>query len=231
MHQTVGASDWLRLRRRLSFDPPQVMLGDGSAIVAQMYWRRQELPAAEVGEIDETQLPPGAYAVAAELRDADFAAIEQDGYATRLHPSVGTTPEYGGLYFYWSYPPLHRDLSEHFLQTSFANKHTFGLSRQPDGSFALSFCGRNHARPYLEGTLSIAVDTSLVSAQWTFITPRPAESAGGEVTFLAPGQTLLPWSLVPLRSAFWRRIGGSRTLYFQESSVYREWRVGPGIWP
>jgi hypothetical protein len=36
----------------------------------------------------------------------------------------------------------------------------------------------------------------------------------------------MPLGVKPMRSVFWRRMGSSRSLYFQEASVYREWYFG-----
>jgi hypothetical protein len=193
---------------------------------AVMYWRHgQQVPAAEVGEIDESRLPPGEYAIDGDIRRAYFTSLQRDGYARRLKPGDGGDLMSDGLYFHWRYLPLHRELSEHFVEADFATRHTLGLWRESDGSFTLSFCGRDKSRPYLEGTLSISSDTSLQRARWRFRTPGPNEDAGAEVSFLSPTRGARVWLLIPLRSVFWRRLGGSRTLFVQEASVYREWHM------
>lgn len=184
-----------------------------------------EVTAPEVGDVDESRLGPGDYAVAGERREALFRSIASDGYAHRLRPGDDPT----GEYFYWRYLPLDRDLSEHFVESGFAKRHSLGLWRADDGSLTITFCGRDHSKPYLEGTLSISSDTALRAARWKFRTPSPHEDAGAEVSFLAPPRGATIWLLVPLRSVFWRRLGGSEKLYVQEALVYQEWKIGPNV--
>ncbi len=140
-------------------------------------------------------------------------------YATHLHTddiqasSVGRGGEVAAL--------------EVGVEAGFAKHHSLGLWRTDDGSLTITFCGRDHSKPYLEGTLLVSRDTALVTARWKYRTPSPHEDAGAEVTFLSPPRRASIWLLVPLRSVFWRRLGGSDKLYVQEASAYREWKVGP----
>lgn len=196
---------------------------------ASMFWSHREVMASEVGEVDESRLPPGEYAIVGDMREGYFKSLRRDGYARRLSLGQGAVILPVGAYLHWRYLPLHRELSEHFVESDFAARHTLGLWRTDDGSFTITFCGRDHSQPYLEGTLTVSPDTALRSARWQFRTPSPHEDAGAEVIFLAPqpGETI--WLLVPMRSVYWRRIGGSKTLYFQEASVYREWYIGPDV--
>lgn len=196
---------------------------------AIMFWSQKDVVASEVGDFDESRLPPGEYAIPGDLREGYFKSLARDGYARRLDPRQGALILPEGAYLHWRYLPLHRELSEHFVESDFAARHTLGLWRTGDGSFTITFCGRDHSKPYLEGTLSVSPDTALRSARWQFRTPAPHEDAGGEVIFLAPQSGSTIWLLVPLRSAYWRRIGGSKTLYFQEASVYREWYFGRDV--
>ncbi len=193
---------------------------------AIMFWSHREVTASDVGDVDETNLPPGEYAIPGEMREGYYKSLARHGYARRLDPNQGAME---GWYLNWRYLPLHRELSEHFVESDFAARHTLGLWRTGDGSFTITFCGRDHSKPYLEGTLAVSPDTALRSASWRFRTPSPHEDAGAEVVFLAPQPGARIWLLVPVRSAFWRRIGGSQTLYFQEASVYREWYMGPDV--
>lgn len=182
-----------------------------------------EVSAAEVGEVDGNRIGYGGHASTGEVRLSYYRAIARDGYATRIDPG----DDIEGRFFHWRYPPLHAELSEHFLERDFAVRHTLGLWRNDNGSFTITFCGRDHSRPYLEGTLSISRDTALTEARWSFRTPSPHEDAGAEVSFLAPPRRASIRLLVPLRSVWWRRLGGSKTLYVQDATVYREWYMGP----
>jgi len=192
---------------------------------ARTIGRGGEVTASEVGDVDESRFRPGELAVVGEMREALFRSIARNGYARRLKP--GDDPV--GEYFYWRYLPLHRELSEHFVEPEFAKRHSLGLWRTDDGSLTITFCGRDHSRPYLEGTLSISADTALVTARWQFRTPSPHEDAGAEVSFLAPPRGATIWFLIPLRSVFWRRLGGSDKLYVQNAQAYREWEIGPDV--
>ncbi|HEU4586573.1 MAG TPA: carboxypeptidase-like regulatory domain-containing protein [Gemmatimonadaceae bacterium] len=182
-----------------------------------------EVSAAEVGEVDGNRIGYGGYASTGEVRLRYYRAIARDGYATRIEPG----DDIEGRFFHWRYPPLHAELSEHFVERDFAVRHTLGLWRNGDGSFTITFCGRDHSKPYLEGTLSISPDTALTAVRWSFRTPSPHEDAGAEVSFLAPPRRAGIRLLVPLRSVWWRRLGGSKTVYVQDATVYREWYMGP----
>jgi hypothetical protein len=187
--------------------------------------RGGEVTAMEVGEVDETRFRPGGFAMLGARRASLFRSIDQNGYARRLKPGDDLI----GEYFYWRYARLDRELSEHFVERDFARNHSLGLWRTDDGSLTITFCGRDHSRPYLEGTLLISRDTTLVRARWKYRTPSPHEDAGAEVTFVSPSRRASIWLLVPLRSVFWRRLGGSDKLYVQTASVYRKWDIGPDV--
>lgn len=187
--------------------------------------RGGEVIAMEVGEVDETRFRPGGFAMLGERRASLFRSIDDNGYARRLKPGDDLI----GEYFYWRYARLDRELSEHFVERDFARNHSLGLWRTDDGSLTITFCGRDHSKPYLEGTLLLSRDTALVRARWKYRTPSPHEDAGAEVTFVSPPRRASIWLLVPLRSVFWRRLGGSDKLYVQTASVYREWDVGPDV--
>jgi hypothetical protein len=192
-------------------------------IQANSIGRGGEVTALEVGDVDESRFRPGGFAMLGERRASLFRSIDRDGYARRLEPGDDLI----GEYFYWRYARLDRELSEHFVEANFARNHSLGLWRTDDGSVTISFCGRDHSKPYLEGTLLVSRDTALIAARWKYRTPSPHEDAGAEVTFLSPPRWSSIWLLVPLRSVFWRKLGGSNKLYVQEASAYREWEVGP----
>lgn len=191
-------------------------------ILANSVGRGGEVTAMEVGDVDESRFRPGGFAMLGERRESLFRSIAHNGYARRLKPGDDLI----GEYFYWRYARLDRELSEHFVEVDFARNHSLGLWRAEDGSVTITFCGRDHSKPYLEGTLLVSRDTMLVTARWKYRTPSPHEDAGAEVTFVSPPRKASIWLLVPLRSVFWRKLGGSDKLYVQEASAYREWKVG-----
>lgn len=194
-------------------------------ILADGIGRGGEVTALEVGDVDEDRFRPGGFAMVGAQRASLFQSIARDGYAHRLKPGDDLI----GEYFYWRYARLDRELEEHFVESDFARNHSLGLWRTDDGSVTITFCGRDHSRPYLEGTLLISRDTALVRARWKYRTPSPHEDAGAEVSFVSPPRRASIWLLVPLRSVFWRRLGGSDKLYVQTASVYREWKIGPDV--
>jgi hypothetical protein len=194
-------------------------------ILADGIGRGGEVTALEVGDVDEDRFRRGSFAMLGARRASLFQSIARDGYARRLKPGDDLI----GEYFYWRYARLDRELEEHFVESDFARNHSLGLWRTDDGSVTITFCGRDHSRPYLEGTLLISRDTALVRARWKYRTPSPHEDAGAEVSFVSPPRRASIWLLVPLRSVFWRRLGGSDKLYVQTASVYREWKIGPDV--
>lgn len=194
-------------------------------IWARPVGRWEDVDVADVGQVDESRFREGGFAMVGAWREALFRSIALHGYARRLEPGDDLT----GEYFHWRYARLDRELDEHFVEADFAKRHSLGLWRTDDGSFTITFCGHDHSKPYLEGTLSLSRDTALVEAQWVYRTPKPHENAGGEITFLAPPRRAITWLLVPLRGVFWRRRGGSDTKYSQSAWVYQAWLIGPGV--
>ena len=89
-----------------------------------MFWSRGDAAGPEVGEIDESRLPPGEYAVAGDLRENYYRSIARDGYARRLKPGE----DLSGQFLHWRYLPIHRELSEHLVESDFAKRHPFRRS-------------------------------------------------------------------------------------------------------
>lgn len=188
-----------------------------------------------VGEVDESRLelastqsdqsgsgtlllpPPPYYA------DVDLS-IREHGYAVRVSPErVVHYPDF----FHWVYPALGSRHSTHFLSEAFGSLHSLSLVAETDDSYVLAFCPHSHRQPAIEGTLTLARDSTLRSAAWSFHTPKPREEAGGEVVFA-------PWDapagrlphLLPARSIFWRRQAGRKSFY-QRPAVFLCWVVSP----
>jgi hypothetical protein len=193
--------------------------------------REGDVSEQDVGIVDESRLSPGSYGVAGTQRAGEFASLEKNGYARHLKPGESAFLLPPNAYLNWQYAPLHRELSEHFVEAAFAKSNSMSLRVLENGSFTIGFCGKDRRHPYLEGTLTITADTSLASAQWRFHTSAPGEQAGGQVEFLAPQASSLPWLLIPYGGAFWRRISGHRSSFYAEASIYRAWEISAGAWP
>lgn len=187
-----------------------------------MNWQRAEARPQDVGDFDEAKIPPGEYFASYLVQNALKSSIQRDGYARRVSPAEAARSH--GTFATWAYAPLHRDVVNHLIDAQFAESHSLSIAHQVDGSAIIIFCGRNRDRPFLEGALTVTSDTALVRAQWRFRTPKPEEDAAAEVSFVRLAAASTPWSLIPLRSVYWRRISGSKTLYFHEVSMYRSWR-------
>lgn len=202
-------------------------------MAARLLRTRETVVPDRVGLVDETrQVPadwrhragwwPEAHAPYGEVN----AVIARHGYALRIGPERPGVP--GEDYFGWIYPALEAGHAHHFVSAEFAGRHSLSIASATDDGYVITFCPLEKRRPRIEGTLVIGRDTTLLSASWSFRTPKPREEAGGEVIFLpwrdSPGG---PPHLLAARGAYWRRLGG-RTLFYQRSEVFLGWEVAAG---
>ena len=167
------------------------------------------------GKTDELPFV-GGNDLAADTRGLANQWIADSGYAFRK-----TLPPTSWLLAYpqyvnWWYPRLDRWDSDHFIRPIFAKLNHFVLEQSGTGGWTLSFCSGTKLRARIVGTMSIAPDTSISSAQWHFLTGRPFEDAGGAAVFRAP---IAGGSLLPVRSLFWRRLQGVRGWYYREEAA------------
>ena len=219
---------WNAVRAGYAVAPPAV------GQLAIMTWRRSDVPATEVAEIDEERIGPGAHGVTGRARLDYDASVAAHGYADRRAVSQAGTTVLDEAYFAWWYPPLHREMVEEFVGARFGRHHVFrfmpaasGLDGSDTGKSParLLFCPRDRAVPALEGAMEIASDSSISQIQWSFVTPKPREDAGGEVVLVPPGPG--PGRrVVPARGAYWRRLAGRTDRYFQDVAIYRGWYWG-----
>ena len=120
--------------------------------------------------------------------------------------------------YQWDYPRLESVQAWHFADQLFGDLNRLAFA--PDlGERVIDFCSSQGDRPYIEGRLYVAPDTTLLKAEWRFITTRPSEDAGGEVVFMppAPGAPLLASS-----GHFWRAKASG---YYQEWEEFLQWYV------
>lgn len=183
-------------------------------------WRSVEehVPARQIGIVDEARARSGSGFHYPMFRRTE-ERIQQLGYAFAMpwkDPRYRPWREFDA----WEYPRLHSVSAHHFAADLFGERHTLSVVRRGPHETVLAFCGTRRDQPYLEGTLSVGPDTTFASAAWTFRTPRPNESAGGEVTFAPPPEGVDRDSpLAAARGVFWRRLAG-RSLYFQEAVLF-----------
>jgi hypothetical protein len=213
---TNARSVWERMRAR--YQPEPVGVGR----LAQLALRTGETDGDGVGILDEDVLVPGGWYRAAQVVDGLMASVDGGSYATR-RPKGEVSERYGQVYDGWYYANVHELYPAHFLASAFANRHHLHLTTFADGAMELAFCGIDQRRPSLRGVLSLARDTTLVRAEWTWITPPPHEHARAMVEYAPPSVAGAPTYLVPVRSLFWRMaaVGGGR--YWQDARVYRTW--------
>lgn len=169
------------------------------------------------GEVDEAELGD------VRSEDMDVSGAYSNGYRRVVDPRIGygyalsvsIEPEFAA----WSYMPLWSFGAPHFLDPSFGEYNTLSVLARSSGTTVIVFCSRGLSRAAvgIEGTLTIAADSSFASATWRFLAPRRREEAGGRTIFAPhPGGSSRPW-LVPTQGFYWRREHG-------RSRVYRIWR-------
>lgn len=146
--------------------------------------------------------------------------IEREGYA---YPVRRPTSE--GALDSWVYAPLEADLAPHFADPLFGRLHTLSVFAGDGSGWRIAFCPRDPRRPSIQGTLHLAQDTSLVSADWLFRTPEPSEEAGGQA-FFAPVGPRVARFLLPSEGISWRKSpdGG----FARSHERFEGWIVAPG---
>ena len=123
----------------------------------------------------------------------------------------------------WQYAPLGHVAAGHFVTSAFAEKHTFSIASDDDGS-VITFCPRDRKQNNIEGVLIVSADAALTAARWRFRTKKKDEGASGEAVF-APPPAMVPTYLFPVFSTFWRR-HRMRDMYYVRQEEYGIWRVG-----
>lgn len=169
-----------------------------------------EVPYDEIGVVDTIR-----------PRQARFETLPRVGVDGTLSGAYARPMRVNGV-VHWEYAPLAWGFNQHFVRASFGERHTLSMVPNRRGQPVLAFCPRNGREAGIEGTLTLAADTSLHSARWLYRTPRPRDEAGGEVQYLPPVITLHQL-LFADRSLFWRRRFGGR-FYFRHDR-WRAWEI------
>jgi hypothetical protein len=188
-------------------------------IVSAMMTTTDQVPRSRVREVNEARMRPARRGTSALPRSID----PRTGYGYRVQASV--EPDYVS----WHYKELGSHQAQHFIDPSFGVHNSLSIrARTPEG-IVLAFCSRGLDRQAvgIQGTLTLSSANDILSAAWTFRTPRPAEEVGGEVTFVPRGGgTGTPW-LVPATNLYWRAVVGRPSDAFQRWERFVEWVIAP----
>ena len=147
-------------------------------------------------------------------------------YAARLDPVTQSILTVGGRYHFWRYAELEGFDASHFIEDDFGRLHDFSVARQTQAGTVVAFCtatSQRSVKQQVEGTLTLSSDSTLVSATWRFVTPKPHEDAGGEAMF-SVAEFDHEQHLVSLQGLFWRKLAG-RKEYLQRWLSVREWGI------
>lgn len=203
----------LAVQRRYSPRYESVALG------ALVKYFQGVVPADRLGVVDTTGLVWGQRGSIGAVRAEWRRWIALHGYA---RPQSGLNMS--GLFDEWEYPPLESDYAQHFIDSVFFRRHRFFFGDSQSGQYVLEFCSKDTRFPSISGDIIIASDSTLVSVQWAFHTPRATESAGGQVAFAPIDTSPMSTMLLPVSGLFWRRraAGGGYVELWQE---YRDWII------
>lgn len=143
--------------------------------------------------------------------------MSRTGYATSAAGGVGDRTAY------WNYRALDGGTMQDFTGEYFGAAHTFSILHHSAERTTLAFCPRERMgrTGQIQGTLTLAADTTLQLARWTFRTPRPDEDAGGEASY-EPPDPALGNALLARESIFWRKTNPPR--YYFEGHRFSGWR-------
>jgi len=184
---------WNQVQQRYSHRYESVALGTLMRLV------NRTVPAEQLGVVDTTGLAWGQRGAVGMVR-ADWRRwIADHGYAM---PPGSLVSDYGRGD--WDYPPLESGFAQHFVDSLFGRLSRFTFQQADSDGWVLAFCPKKEKNPFVTGTLTVARDSTLVGATWTFHTRNPMERAGGQALF-AP---IVPYDsaafLLPTFGLFWR---------------------------
>jgi hypothetical protein len=192
---------------------------DTLGIEVKLFSYHADVPRSRLGEVDETRPRPGSRGTGNHPRTVG----PKRGYGYRLSESMNEE------FAFWSYVALGSHAAQHFVHPSFGTYNQLSVRVRGPDHVVLTFCSCDLEKGAVgvEGTLTLASDTTLLKAEWKFRTHAPQEEAGGEVVFApyAAGAER-PW-LVPASSLYWRRREGHVDRYFQRWERYARWQVAP----
>ena len=152
---------------------------------------------------------------------AERSRFARDGYATRI-PDDEPRLLYQPDYFNWYYARLDGLLVDHWVDSAFAARHDLAIDTTSNGS-SITFCGRDHSRPWIEGTMDVTRDSLLSHVAFRYVTPAPLEHAAGEIWFdVVKATDLSARHLWPVRTIFYRQ-GSPADTWYQEAWINLIW--------
>lgn len=157
------------------------------------------------------------------FRDQELATeLVRYGYAIRnTSGAVGS-----GEFRHWYYPAFGSHHAYHFVSETFGALHTFSMIGETPDTYRIGYCPTRSGST-IHGTLTIAKEGGLQSVDWSFVTPRDLEHAGGEAIFLPISASREENHALPSRSFDWRKLQG-RSMYRQRETVFTCWQLGIG---
>ena len=134
---------------------------------------------------------------------------------------AGGGPRGGWRVFYGPRAPFLESLQAwQFGDPSFNRLNRLAFPPGSSGDTVLAFCSVAEDLPIIQGTLSLAPDTTFATATWEFVTPEQVGRAGGRVLFARTDPTVAGQPLLAMAGFFWRK--GDRNFY-QQWMEFREW--------
>jgi hypothetical protein len=179
------------------------------------------VPLSQLGALQLPSLNLSQRGSSSLLRFNWTRRIDQDGYAFSVRRMDGAAP-----YDSWVYPPLEADFAPHFVDDDFGDRHRFVVEDESADGWLLAYCPRRTNKPSIQGTITLARDTTFVSVDWLFQTPEPLEHAGGRAFFTPILSRSVLSHFLPSEAVVWRAIPAGD--YLQSYQRYEDWRVAPG---
>ena len=206
---------WERARTR--YHPALDTLG----VATYIAWAEDVVSIDDIGPLDLPVMAIEQRGSSPQLRFSWGRRVEKQGYAFRTR-----RVEAQRAFDSWVYAPLHADFAPHLLHESFGDIHDFQLLEEGDEGWVVAFCPEDDDRPDVQGTLTIASDTTLAEAEWAFKTPEPVENAGGQAVFFPVTSDPQTSYLLPQEAMFWRQVTLDR--YYQRYQRYEGWHTIQG---
>lgn len=152
---------------------------------------------------------PSAFAARDRMRRSEYASRIPDDEPRLLYQPV---------YLNWYYARLDELFIDHFIDTSFETRHDLSSVTVSGGS-VLTFCGRDHSKPWIEGKMEITKDSLLSHVAFRYFTPKPREDAAAEVWLdLDAAVDSTGRHLWPERSIFYRA-SSQPNVWFQSAWI------------
>ena len=176
----------------------------------------------EIGQVQDSELRPGARLFTAEGMQGSYQQLTSRGYAYAVPDSHNYE-----LFGAWQYAQIDAELAGHFATNAFADAHTFAVASRRAAITTLRFCAKDRRRSGLDGILQLSEGDGFVETHWRFWNPRGgAEAAGGAATFAVARADSASEPLVSTSGLFWRQLPTGK--FMQRWQSFHEWRLLDG---